>query len=165
MRLNCKLGFLPHCGNFIGGYIAKCVPQKRKNILSTIAENKGSVCNFLSVFDIDADFILKNDLLESFRQNTLIAFSSFKSAVDEYADVIFLSLHVLKAKAPVNLEGRLQTSPQVIEPPGNSKELWRVLRVLSSTLGLKELDVDSLGRGQRGLFQRLTRTTLLKRLR
>ena len=146
VRLNCKLGFLPPGGNFIGGYIAKCLPQKRKNIISSIAENKGSVCNFLSGFDIDADFIPQNDLLESFRQNTLIAFSSFKSAVDEYADVIFPVSSCFESEGSyINLEGRLQISPQVIEPPGNSKELWRVLRVLSSTLGLNELDVDSLG--------------------
>ena len=30
VRLNCKLGFLPPGGNFIGGYIAECVPQKKK---------------------------------------------------------------------------------------------------------------------------------------
>ena len=44
----------------------------------------------------------------------------------------------------INMEGRLQISTQVVEPPGNSKELWRVLRVLSSVLGLKDLDFDSL---------------------
>ena len=42
------------------------------------------------------------------------------------------------------MEGRLQISPQVVEPPGNSKELWRVLRVLCSVLGLKDLEFDSL---------------------
>ena len=44
----------------------------------------------------------------------------------------------------INMEGRLQISPQVVEPPGNSKELWRVLRVFCSVLSLKELDFDSL---------------------
>jgi len=42
------------------------------------------------------------------------------------------------------MEGRVQISTQVVGPPGNSKELWRVLRVLCSVLGLKDLDFDSL---------------------
>ena len=44
----------------------------------------------------------------------------------------------------INMEGRLQISAQVVEPPGNSKELWRVLRVLSSVFGVKNSDFDSL---------------------
>ena len=144
-KLDCKLGFLPHGGNFIGGYLSGCLPKKAGSFIKDLRENKEEACYFLSGLDVEADFITDHDVLKSLKSSSLIAFASFKSAVDNYADVIFpVSSCFESGGSYINMEGRLQISTQVVEPPGNSKELWRVLRVLSSVLGLKELDFDSL---------------------
>ncbi len=145
-RFNCKLGFLPPGGNFVGGYLTECLPKRSGGILRSAMENEKNICYFVSGLDIDADFLTENRLKESFKQNKLIAFSSFKSAVDDYADVVFPVSSCFETEGSfINLEGRVQISAQVVTPPGNSKELWRVLRVLSSVLGLKNLEFDSLG--------------------
>ncbi len=144
-KLDCKLGFLPNGGNFIGGYLSRCLPKKVGGFVKDLRENKEDVCYFLSGLDVEADFITDYGVLESLKANNLIAFSCFKSAVDNYADVIFPVSSCFESEGSyVNMEGRLQISPQVVEPPGNSKELWRVLRVLCSVLSLKDLDFDSL---------------------
>ena len=144
-KLDCKLGFLPYGGNFIGGYLSGCLPKKVGGFVTDLRENKEDVCYFLSGLDVEADFVTDHGVLESLKTNSLIAFSSFKSAVDNYADVIFPVSSCFESEGSyVNMEGRLQISPQVVEPPGNSKELWRVLRVLCSVLSLKDLDFDSL---------------------
>ncbi|MDA9689525.1 NADH-quinone oxidoreductase subunit NuoG [Betaproteobacteria bacterium] len=144
-QLDCKLGFLPYGGNFIGGYLSKCLPKKVGGFVKDLRENKEEVCYFLSGLDVEADFITDYAVLESLKRSRLIAFASFKSAADKYADVIFpVSSCFESGGSFINMEGRVQLTTQVVEPPGNSKELWRVLRVLSSVLGLKELDFDSL---------------------
>ena len=144
-ELGCKLGFLPHGGNFIGGYLSGCLPKKAGSFVKDLRENKAEVCYFLSGLDVEADFITDYSVLDSLKSSSLIAFTSFKSAVDNYADVIFpVSSCFESGGSYINMEGRVQISTQVVGPPGNSKELWRVLRVLSSVLGLKDLDFDSL---------------------
>ena len=144
-KLDCKLGFLPHGGNFIGGYISGCLPKKVGSFVKDLREKREEACYFLSGLDVEADLITDHGVLDSLKNSSLIAFASFKSAVDKYADVIFpVSSCFESGGSYINIEGRLQISAQVVEPPGNSKELWRVLRVLSSVLGLKDLDFDSL---------------------
>ena len=144
-KLDCNLGFLPSGGNFIGGYLSGCLPKKVGSFFKDLREKKEDACYFLSGLDVEADFITDHDVLKSLKSSSLIAFASFKSAVDNYADVIFPVSSCFESEGSyINMEGRLQISTQVVEPPGNSKELWRVLRVLSSVLGLKELDFDSL---------------------
>ena len=144
-ELGCKLGFLPHGGNSIGGYLSGCLPKKAGSFVKDLRENKGEVCYFLSGLDVEADLITDYGVLDSLKSSRLIAFASFKSAVDKYADVIFPVSSCFESEGSyINMEGRLQISTQVVEPPGNSKELWRVLRVLSSVLSLRDLDFDSL---------------------
>ena len=144
-ELGCKLGFLPHGGNFIGGYLSGCLPKKVGSFVKDLREKKEDACYFLSGLDAEADFITDYGVLDSLKSSSLIAFTSFKSAVDKYADVIFPVSSCFESEGSyINMEGRLQISTQVVEPPGNSKELWRVLKVLSLVLGLKDLDFDSL---------------------
>jgi len=136
---------LPSGGNFIGGYLSGCLPKKVGSFIKDLKEKKEETCYFLSGLDVEADFITDHDVLKSLKSSSLIAFASFKSAVDKYADVIFPVSSCFESEGSyINMEGRLQISTQVVEPPGNSKELWRVLRVLSTVLGLKDLDFDSL---------------------
>ena len=76
-------------GNVIGGYLSGCLPKKVGDFVKDLRQNKENACYFLSGLDVEADFITDHGVLESLKTNSLIAFSSFKSAVDNYADVIF----------------------------------------------------------------------------
>jgi NADH-quinone oxidoreductase subunit G len=60
------------------------------------------------------------------------------------------------------MEGRLQQSAKVVEPPGEAKELWKVLRVFASYLGLKKLEFDSLSELRSTLVPELTKEKVLQ---
>ncbi|MBX3562119.1 MAG: NADH-quinone oxidoreductase subunit NuoG [Sphingomonas sp.] len=51
----------------------------------------------------------------------------------------------------VNLEGRVQYSEKAVDPPGDAREDWSILRALSEALG-KTLPFDSFGELRRRLF-------------
>ena len=51
----------------------------------------------------------------------------------------------------VNLEGRVQYSEKAVDPPGDAREDWSILRALSETLG-KKLPFDSFGELRAALF-------------
>ena len=51
----------------------------------------------------------------------------------------------------VNLEGRVQYSEKAVDPPGDAREDWSILRALSETLG-KKLPFDSFGELRSALF-------------
>ena len=51
----------------------------------------------------------------------------------------------------VNLEGRVQMSERAVDPPGDAREDWSILRALSETLG-KKLPFDSFGELRAALF-------------
>ena len=51
----------------------------------------------------------------------------------------------------VNLEGRVQYSEKAVDPPGDAREDWSILRALSDALG-KPLPFDSFGQLRAALF-------------
>jgi NADH-quinone oxidoreductase subunit G len=51
----------------------------------------------------------------------------------------------------VNLEGRVQYSEKAVDPPGDAREDWAILRALSDVLG-KPLPFDSFGQLRQALF-------------
>ena len=51
----------------------------------------------------------------------------------------------------VNLEGRVQYSEKAVDPPGDARDDWSILRALSEVLG-KPLPFDSFGELRQRLF-------------
>ena len=161
-KLGCKLGFVTSGGNFVGGYLANCLPKEKGLNAAEMFDNKSS-CYLVSNLDLDADFFANEIARTAFERNTVISFSSFKSSADKYADVIFPISSCFETEGSfVNMEGRLQQSAKVVEPPGEAKELWKVLRVFASYLGLKMLEFDSLLELRSTLVPELTKEKVLQ---
>ncbi|MGQ5523779.1 NADH-quinone oxidoreductase subunit NuoG [Chitinimonas sp. PSY-7] len=74
----------------------------------------------------------------------VVAFSAFKHAGIEYADVLLpITPFSETAGSFVNMEGKLQTFNGVVKPLGDSRPGWKVLRVLGNLLGFEGFDFDS----------------------
>ncbi|MGQ0590485.1 MAG: NADH-quinone oxidoreductase subunit NuoG [Sphingosinicella sp.] len=68
------------------------------------------------------------------------------------ADVILpAAAYTEKHGIHVNLEGRVQYSEKAVDPPGDAREDWSILRALSDVLG-KKLPFDSFGELRARLF-------------
>jgi NADH dehydrogenase/NADH:ubiquinone oxidoreductase subunit G len=60
-----------------------------------------------------------------------------------YADVVLPSATYTEKDATyVNTEGRVQVTRLVVQPPGQAKEDWKILRALSEEIG-QELPYDT----------------------
>ena len=110
------LGFLPQEGGF-----------DTKNILN--ATHKG---NIETIFLLGVDEIDMSLLGESF----VIYIGTHGDAGAHRADVILpASTYVEKQALYVNMEGRPQMTEKVINPPGEAREDWKIIRALSKKLG------------------------------
>jgi NADH-quinone oxidoreductase subunit G len=76
---------------------------------------------------------------------TVIALSAYQSdGLLEYADVLLpIAPFTETAGSFVNMEGRLQTFNGVVQPQGEARPAWKVLRVLGVSLGLSGFEYTS----------------------
>jgi len=110
------LGFLPQ----EGGYA-------KEGILKATQAGKIKV-----VYLLGADEIAMRDLGEAF----VIYQGHHGDAGAHRADVILPgAAYTEKSATYVNLEGRPQQTIQVVAPPGEAKEDWKIIRALASVLG------------------------------
>jgi NADH-quinone oxidoreductase subunit G len=74
----------------------------------------------------------------------VVAFTSFQDAVVPNADVMLpIAPFTETAGSFVNAEGRLQPFQGVVQPLGETRPAWKVLRVLGNLLGLTGFDQQS----------------------
>src|SRR5262249_35903925 len=73
----------------------------------------------------------------------VVALSSYQAALD-YANVILpIGAFTETAGTFVNTEGRVQSFYATVNPPGEVRPAWKVLRVLGSQLGLPGFALDT----------------------
>jgi NADH-quinone oxidoreductase subunit G len=110
------LGFLPQKGGYA-----------KEGILKAAQAGKIKV-----VYLLGADEVAMRDLGESF----VIYQGHHGDAGAHRADVILPGAAYTEKNATyVNLEGRPQQTVQVVAPPGEAKEDWKIIRALASVLG------------------------------
>ncbi len=74
----------------------------------------------------------------------VVALTPFKDAVAEHADVMLpIAPFTETAGTFVNAEGRVQSFTGVVQPLGDARPAWKVLRVLGNLLGLAGFDQAS----------------------
>jgi NADH-quinone oxidoreductase subunit G len=74
----------------------------------------------------------------------VVAFTPFKSAASEVADVLLpIAPFAETSGSFVNAEGRLQSFHGVARPRGESRPAWKALRVLGNLLGLPGFDFET----------------------
>ncbi len=150
--LGCPFGFLGEAANSVGGYVAGCVPTGKitgKNARQMM-ETPLKAYLLLGV-EPELDMYNPRQAMAALKQAELVvALSPFQHRATEYA-------HVLLPIAPfsetagtfISTEGRVQTFAGVVQPLGETRPAWKVLRVLGNLLGVAGFEHDGADDAQR----------------
>jgi NADH-quinone oxidoreductase subunit G len=142
-----RLGVLAEAANSVGGYIAGAVPfgsPAGKNVAQMIAEPLKAY--LLLGVEADLDTHAPARTLEALRQAELVvAMTPFEHAAAlTYAHVMLpIGPFTETAGTFINMEGAVQSFAGCVQPLGETRPAWKVLRVLGNMLGLAGFDQDS----------------------
>jgi NADH-quinone oxidoreductase subunit G len=136
-----KLGILGEAANSVGGYLAGLPVGGNAR---SIVENPPKALVLLNVEpELDcAD--PQAAMAAAKRAEFVVALSAFRTGLD-YANVILpIGAFTETAGTFVNAEGRAQGFHPSVNPPGESRPGWKVLRVLGSMLGIAGFELDTI---------------------
>jgi NADH-quinone oxidoreductase subunit G len=141
-----RLGVLSEAANTVGGYVAGAVPSGTphgKNAARMFAEPLKAYI----LLGVEAEFDTHDPVaaLSALRQAELVvAMSPFEHGALEYAHVILpIGPFTETAGTFINMEGRVQSFTGCVQPLGEARPAWKVLRVLGNMLGISGFDYDS----------------------
>lgn len=150
-----------NCGNFseganaAGAWLTGCVPHREPN--GQVAKTTGSnamemlqsplKCYILYGVEPEFDSILGSAALETLKQaDFVIAISAYQSdALLDIADVILpLAQFSEYAGTMVNINGTMQTFDAAVEPFGESRPGWKIMRMFGSLAELPGFEYNTL---------------------
>src|SRR6478672_10738554 len=141
------LGVCTEAANTVGGYVAGALPQKDGlNAQAMLGANGAESRRAYVVLHAEPEFDCANPVaaraaLE--KADLVVVLSEFRTAM-RYADVLLpIAPFTETAGTFVNCEGRVQRFHGVVQPAGESRPGWKVLRVLGTMLELPGFDADS----------------------
>ncbi|ASK27247.1 NADH-quinone oxidoreductase subunit NuoG [Neisseria chenwenguii] len=135
------LGVLPQAANSVG---ADVLDFNRANIADMVAQPKKAVV--LLNIDPEIDVLGGAQAMAALQQaGSVMAFTVYESdALREVADVMLpIAPFTETAGSLINMEGRLQSFHGVVQGLGESRPLWKVLRVLGNLFGLDGFDFET----------------------
>jgi NADH-quinone oxidoreductase subunit G len=149
--LGCPFGFLGAAANSVGGHVAGCVPTGKiagKNAKQMI-EAQLKAYLLLGV-EPELDCANPRAAMAAMKQAELVvALSPFQHGT-EYAHVLLpIAPFTETAGTFISTEGRVQTFNGVVQPLGETRPAWKVLRVLGNLLGLPGFEHDGADDAQR----------------
>jgi NADH-quinone oxidoreductase subunit G len=137
--LGVKVGFLGEAANSVGGYVAglptkghlqNVLEQKRLVLLNTEPELDCADAPAALKALKDAEFV--------------VSLSCYKTGLD-HADVLLpIAPFTETSGSFVSTEGRVQSFQATVNPLGDARPAWKVLRVLGSLLGRPGFDFDTI---------------------
>jgi NADH-quinone oxidoreductase subunit G len=166
------MGALVHDGAYDSAWAAAAGLGATLNVLHTAASRVGALdLGFVAKGGVDAIraaagslkalFLLGADELDTsaFADTFTIYIGTHGDRGVTHADVILPgAAYSEKHGIYVNLEGRVQYSEMAVNPPGEAREDWTILRALSEVLG-KTLPFDSLARLRAAIGAEFTHLT------
>ncbi|MGZ8212366.1 MAG: NADH-quinone oxidoreductase subunit NuoG, partial [Burkholderiales bacterium] len=140
------VGFLSEAANTVGGYIAGAVPfgdPAGNNAGQMVAEPLKAY--LLLGLEAELDTHDPARTLAALRQAELVvALSPYEHRAVDYAHVMLpIGPFTETAGTFINMEGRVQSFNGCVQPLGEARPAWKVLRVLGNLLGLAGFDYDS----------------------
>ncbi len=136
-----RMGFLGEAANSVGGYVANALPHLNKNegganAIQMIA--KPLKAYVLLGVEPELDMHDPRQALAAMKQAELVvALSAYQTSATDYAQVLLpISPFTETAGTFINTEGRVQSFQGVVQPLGETRPAWKVLRVLGNLLGL-----------------------------
>ena len=139
--LGAKLGFLGEAANSVGGYVAGAAGKV--NAAAMIAAPRKAY--LLLNAEVDLDCHDPQAALAAMRKaDFVVALSPFRHLANDYADVLLPTAPFTEtAGSFVNTEGRVQSFNATVNPLGECRPAWKVLRVLGNLLGMAGFDLDT----------------------
>jgi NADH-quinone oxidoreductase subunit G len=137
-------GDLTEAGNTVGAAILGVSPLAAGRDVGHIVAKPPSA---LVLFDVEpeedsADPVALTKALE--QAEFVVSFSPFVNAAEGYAHVMLpIAPYTETAGSLINAEGRLQYFNPVVQPLGETRPGWKVLRVLGNLFDLKGFDFQS----------------------
>lgn len=152
---NSTLGYLTDGCNAAGAWLAGAVPHRGAGGITEgivtgkhvndIAKEKLAACLLLNV-EPDTDAVNARELLATLKAaDFVVSISAYKSAsLNDVADVLLPAAGFTETSGTyVNAEGFWQSFNGVVEPVGNARPAWKILRVLGNLTGVDGFDYVS----------------------
>ena len=141
------LGVCTEAANTVGGYVAGALPQHEGMNAQTMLGADGNESRHAYVLlHAEPEFDCANPVaaraaLE--KADLVVVLSEFRTAM-RYADVLLPIAPFTETSGTfINCEGRVQRFHGVVQPAGQARPGWKVLRVLGTMLGLQGFEFDS----------------------
>jgi NADH-quinone oxidoreductase subunit G len=139
-----RFGFLGEAANSVGGHVAGATPSNGgKNASRMVAEPLAAYV--LLGVEAELDTHAPQAALAAMKQAELVvAMSAYQHKAVDYAHVLLpVSPFTETAGTYVNTEGTVQSFNGVVQPLGETRPAWKVLRVLGNLLGLDGFNQDN----------------------
>ncbi len=137
--LGVKVGVFGEAANSVGGYIAGL--PAAGNVNDVLRRKKIVLLNVEPELDC-ADPLAAREALDG--AEFVVSLTPWKTGL-EYADVLLpIGPFTETSGTFVNCEGRVQSFHATVNPLGNARPGWKVLRVLGSLLGREGFDFDTI---------------------
>ncbi len=157
------MGEVSNGANSTGCWVAGAIPHQeafgtaKTNGFNTQQMLDSALSAYL-LFNADPEFDFLNapkTLKALSGAQKVIAFSAFDSpSLRAYADLILpMTPHTETVGSFINIQGDWQSFASVTQPYGNSKPLWKILRVLGSLWDMSDMTFDNLNAVQKVLKQ------------
>ena len=139
------LGVLTEAANTVGAHIARAWPTATGRNAGTMLGKEP--CKAVLLFNVEPELDSANPAAARAalaQAEMIVAFSAFKHGAVDYADVLLpIAPFTETGGSFVSCEGRLQSFNGVVQPLGDARPGWKVLRVLGNLLGLDGFDLDN----------------------
>jgi len=136
--LGVKLGFFGEAANSVGGYLAGL--PAGGNVRELLKKRNLVLLNVEPELDCADPHAVRKAIDEA---NFVVSLSPWKAGL-EYADVLLPVAPFTETPGTfVSTEGRVQSFHATVNPLGDTRPGWKVLRVLGSLLGRQGFDFDT----------------------
>jgi NADH-quinone oxidoreductase subunit G len=140
-------GFFGEAANSVGGYLAQAVPfagtAHGMNASSMLAAPRKAYI----LLNVEAELDTQNPqqaLAAMSAANMVVALSAYKHHAAEYADVLLPIAPFTETSGTfVSSEGRAQSFKGTVQPLGEARPAWKVLRVLGNLLNISDFDYNN----------------------
>ena len=142
------VGVLADGANTVGGYVVGAYPghgaqQGGLNAREMIEQPRKAYV----LWNVESDYDVANPVAAARAlqaADTVIVCSVYRNGALDYADVILpITPFTETAGTFINCEGRVQSFNGTVQPAGEARPGWKVLRVLGNLLGLEGFDYET----------------------
>jgi len=142
-----SFGYLGAAANSVGGYVAGAVPFAHSGKGMNAAQMLAAPRKAFLLLNVEAELDTHNaqQAVAAMRAaDMVVALSAFKHQASDYADVMLPIAPFSETSGTfVSTEGRVQSFKGAVQPLGEARPAWKVLRVLGNLMDVPGFDYDT----------------------